>query len=102
MFELAADVIYTYFQDEFGTTHYIICIGDNSSGKNAILMTFASLGYRVLLATSVSAANVYTFLGSLEECQGTIAEDEINNLDNDPVYTKVVIVVALVEYRRQS
>jgi hypothetical protein len=53
------------------------------SGKNAILMTFASLGYRVLLATSVSAANVYTFLGSLEECQGTIAEDEINNLDND-------------------
>src|SRR5262249_28316917 len=39
---------------------------------------------RVLLATSVSAANVYTFLGSLEECQGTIAEDEINNLDNDP------------------
>lgn len=47
-------------------------------------MTFALLGYRVLLATSVSAANVYTFLGSLEECQGTIAEDEINNLDNDP------------------
>jgi hypothetical protein len=81
---LAADVIYSYFQDKFGTTHYVICIGDNSSGKNAILMTFASLGYRVLLATSVSAANVYTFLGSLEECQGTIAEDEINNLDNDP------------------
>lgn len=81
---LAADIIYTYFQDKFGTTHYVICIGDNASGKNAILMTFASLGYRVLLATSVSAANVYTFLGSLDECQGTIAEDEINNLDNDP------------------
>jgi hypothetical protein len=81
---LAADIIYTYFQDKFGTTHYVICIGDNSSGKNSILMTFASLGYRVLLATSVSAANVYTFLGNLDECQGTIAEDEINNLDNDP------------------
>ncbi len=81
---LAADVIYSYFQDKFGTTHYVICIGDNASGKNAILMTFASLGYRVLLATSVSAANVYTFLGSIDECQGTIAEDEINNLDNDP------------------
>ncbi|MGB6527853.1 MAG: hypothetical protein WBF33_07075, partial [Candidatus Nitrosopolaris sp.] len=63
---------------------YVICIGDNASGKNSILMTFASLGYRVLLATSVSAANVYTFLGSIDECQGTIAEDEINNLDNDP------------------
>ncbi|MGB6529291.1 MAG: hypothetical protein WBF33_14385 [Candidatus Nitrosopolaris sp.] len=81
---LAADVIYSYFQDLFGTTHYVICIGDNGSGKNSILMTFASLGYRVLLATSVSAANVYTFLGSIDECQGTIAEDEINNLDNDP------------------
>jgi hypothetical protein len=81
---LTADIIYTYFQDKFGTTHYVICIGDNASGKNAILMTFALLGYRVLLATSVSAANVYTFLGSLDECQGTIAEDEINNLDNNP------------------
>ncbi|MGC1930736.1 MAG: hypothetical protein WA667_17335 [Candidatus Nitrosopolaris sp.] len=50
----------------------------------SILMTFASIAYRVLLATNVSAANVYTFLGSLDECQGTIAEDEINNLDNDP------------------
>ena len=81
---LAVDIIYSYFQDKFGTTHYVICIGDNSSGKNSILMTFASLGYRVLLATSVSVANVYTFLGSLDECQGTIAEDEINNLDNNP------------------
>ncbi len=58
---LAADVIYSYFQDKFGTTHYVICIGDNGSGKNAILMTFASLGYRVFQTTSVSAANVYTF-----------------------------------------
>jgi hypothetical protein len=54
---LAADIIYSYFQDKFGTTHYVICIGDNASGKGAILMTFASLGYRVLLATSVSAAS---------------------------------------------
>ncbi len=79
---LALDIIYSYFQDKFGTTHYVICIGDNSSGKNSILLTFESLGYRVLLATNVSGANVYTFLGSLDECQGTIAEDEINNLDD--------------------
>jgi hypothetical protein len=38
----------------------------------------------VLLATGVSPANIYTFLGNLEECQGTIAEDEINNLENEP------------------
>ena len=81
---LAADTIYSYFQDKFATTHYLICVGDNSSGKNSILMTFANLGYRTLLATSVSAPNVYTYLGSTEDCQGTLAEDEINNLDNDP------------------
>ena len=46
---LTADTIYSYFQDIFGTTHYLICIGDNSSGKNSILLTFANLGYRVLL-----------------------------------------------------
>jgi hypothetical protein len=80
---LTADTIYSYFQDIFGTTHYLICIGDNSSGKNSILLTFANLGYRVLLATSVSAPNVYSYLGTLEECQGCIAEDEINNLDDD-------------------
>jgi len=81
---LAADTIYSYFQDKFATTHYVICIGDNSSGKNSILTTFKYLGYRVLLATGVSPANIYTFLGNLEECQGTIAEDEINNLENEP------------------
>jgi hypothetical protein len=81
---LAADTIYSYFQDKFATTHYVICIGDNSSGKNSILMTFKYLGYRVLLATGVSPANIYTFLGNMEECQGTIAEDEINNLENEP------------------
>jgi hypothetical protein len=81
---LAADTIYSYFQDKFATTHYVICIGDNSSGKNSILMTFKYLGYRVLLATGVSPANIYTFLGNVEECQGTIAEDEINNLENEP------------------
>jgi hypothetical protein len=47
-------------------------------------MTFKYLGYRVLLATGVSPANIYTFLGNMEECQGTIAEDEINNLENEP------------------
>jgi hypothetical protein len=80
---LAADTIYSYFQDKFATTHYLICIGDNSSGKNSILTTFANLGYRVFLATNVSAPNVYTFLGSVEDCQGTLAEDELNNLEYD-------------------
>lgn len=36
----------------------------------------------VILATNVSGANVYTYLGSLEECQGTIAE--VSTLDKNP------------------
>ncbi len=80
---ITADIIYSYFQDHFGTTHYHICVGSNGAGKNSILMTFASLGYRVLLATNVSGANVYTYLGTQDECQGTIAEDEISTLDKN-------------------
>ena len=80
---LVADIIYSYFQDDFATTHYVICAGDNGSGKNSILLTFGWLGYRVFLATSVSGANLYTFQGSVEACQGTIAEDELDNLDED-------------------
>ena len=59
---LAADTIYSYFQHKFATTHYVICIGDNSSGKNSILTSFKYLGYRVLLATGVSPANIYTLI----------------------------------------
>jgi hypothetical protein len=81
---LAADIIFTYFQDKFGTTHYVMLIGDNSSGKNSILITFAYLAYRMLLATAMSAANVYTYLDSWEIGQGTIAEDEVQELDEDP------------------
>ena len=31
---LAADIVWSYFQDKFSTTHYIGVIGDNGSGKS--------------------------------------------------------------------
>lgn len=77
---LAADILYSYFQEKFGTTHYNIFIGDNGSGKNSVLLFFKMLGYRVFYVTAASAANYYTFLGEIQEGQGTIAEDEADDI----------------------
>ncbi|MGC2569863.1 MAG: hypothetical protein WA364_00010, partial [Candidatus Nitrosopolaris sp.] len=80
---LVASIIYSNFQDKFATTHYDLLVGGNGSGKNSVLLVFGELAYRVLLATNVSGANIFTFLGTTEECQGTVAEDEVDSLDDD-------------------
>ena len=54
---LAADSIYSYFQDKFATTHYDIFIGGPGSGKGAILIGIKYLGYRVVLSADMSGAN---------------------------------------------
>jgi hypothetical protein len=77
---LSADTIYSYFQDKFGTTHYNAFVGDNGSGKNSALLTFKYLGYRVFYIVGASAPNYFTFLGDMEECQGSIAEDEAEDM----------------------
>jgi hypothetical protein len=43
-------------------------------------LVFRQLGYRVFYITSASAPNYFTFLGDLQEGQGTIAEDEADNI----------------------
>src|SRR6478672_11363612 len=80
---LAADTLYSYFQEKFGTTHYNIFIGENGSGKNSALLFFKILGYRVFYVTAASAANYYTFLGKNQEGQGAIAEDEADDIGYD-------------------
>ncbi len=80
---LAADIFGSYFQEKFGTTHYNIFVGDNGSGKNSALLVFKHLGYRVFYVTAANAANYYTFLGDIQEGQGTIAEDEADDIGQD-------------------
>jgi hypothetical protein len=75
--------ITSYFQDKFSTVPYIWLIGDNGSGKNSILMTYSWLGYRVFYMSGASGANICEYLGTVEEGQGTVAEDELGNLDED-------------------
>jgi len=77
---LAADILYSYFKEKFGATHYNIFIGENGSGKNSALLFFKMLGYRVFYVTAASAANYYTFLGEIQEGQGTNAEDEADDI----------------------
>jgi hypothetical protein len=81
---LALYTITSYFQDKFSTVPYIWLIGDNGSGKNSILMTYSWLGYRVFYMSGASGANICEYLGTVEEGQGTVAEDELHNLDKDP------------------
>ena len=80
---LAADTIFTYFQDRFATTHYLLAVGPVGSGKGAILVGFKYLGYRVILASSMSGPNLLDMLGSVEVGQVVVAEDELDNIDED-------------------
>jgi len=79
---LAADIIFTYFQDKLGMTHYLLIVGDNNTGKSNILLVFSFLGYRPVLDVSITPANIYNFGSQLEEGQCVILEDEIGDIDN--------------------
>jgi hypothetical protein len=87
---LSADTVYSYFQDKFPTLHYNIFVGDNGSGKNSALLVYKYLGYRVFYVVSASAPNYFTFLGETEECQGTIAEDEAEDIGYDREKQKIL------------
>ncbi len=87
---LSADTVCSYFQDKFPTVHYNIFIGDNGSGKNSALLVYKYLGYRVFYVVSASAPNYFTFLGEIEECQGTIAEDEADDIGYNKEKQKIL------------
>lgn len=80
---IVGDTIWSYFQDRFPYTHYLIFTGDNGSGKNSTLLVFRYLGYRVFYVVSASAADYITAMGFKEEGQVTIAEDEVEDLGQD-------------------
>lgn len=79
----AADTIFSYLQDKIGLTHYLFFIGNNGSGKSNNLVIFHYLGYRNMMSTVVTAANIYQYLGSLQEGIGTLCEDEADNIDTN-------------------
>lgn len=78
---VSGDVIFTYFQDIFGQTHYLYFYGDNGSGKTINLQLLSLLAYRAMYDVDITAANIFTYYGTIEEGQGVILEDEADDLD---------------------
>jgi hypothetical protein len=79
----AADTIFTYYQDKMGLTHYLFFVGGNDSGKSNNLSVLKYLAYRNFTTAGMTAPNVYQFLGSGEEGQGTLCCDEADRIDED-------------------
>jgi hypothetical protein len=87
---IVADIIWTYYQDLFATTHYVNVTGDNETGKSTIGYVFQYTGYRPVRATAISAANYYRTLGTIEPGQCTIIEDEADNIEEDKEKMKIL------------
>ena len=79
----AFDTISTYFQDRLGLTHYLFFVGNNNSGKSNNLYLLNYLAYRNIMSTDMTSANIFRSLGSLDEGQVTICEDELDDLEDD-------------------
>lgn len=93
---LAADSIWTYFQDLSAFTHYVEGIGTNDVGKSTIGYVFEYTGYRAIKATEISGANYYRVLGSIEPGQCVIIEDEGDSISED--IDKIRILKSGYEY----
>jgi hypothetical protein len=78
---IALDIIFSYFQDKFSTTHYVGVVGDNDSGKTSMGTTFEATGYRPAYMTDPSAPNIFRCLGQIEPGQCTIILDEADKID---------------------
>jgi hypothetical protein len=78
---IAIDLLWSYFQDKFGTTHYLSIVGDNDSGKSSLGNTFEAIGYRTVNMTSPTAPNVFRTLDKIEPGQCTLVLDEADKID---------------------
>ena len=66
---IAIDILFSYFQDRFNTTHYTGIFGDNGSGKSSIGDVVKALAYRAMNTTDPIPANIFRSLGSIEAGQ---------------------------------
>ena len=81
---ISADILWTYFQDLFPTTHYYDISGTgNGIGKSTIGHVFEGIAYRAVRMTDPSAANLYRILGKIEPGQCIIVADEADRIHAD-------------------
>jgi hypothetical protein len=82
---ISADILWTYFQDLFPTTHYYDIVGKgNGIGKSTIGYLFEGVAYRGVRMTDPTAANLYRILGKIEPGQCIIITDEADRMDRSP------------------
>lgn len=86
---IAGDIILTYCQEWIDTVHFPFFVGETESGKTTALFLNGAMGYRCLVSTSMSHANIYNFLGTDEEGVGTICEDEAQEIGFDKEKIKI-------------
>jgi hypothetical protein len=77
---IAANIIWSYFQDKFPTCHYPTITGKPGSGKTSVGHTFGALGYRPIYQVDPSAPNIFRTLGKIEAGQCTLILDEADRL----------------------
>ena len=81
---ISADILWTYVQDLFPTTHYYDVIGRaNGIGKSSIGFMFEGIAYRTVRMTDPSAANLYRVLERIEAGQCAIVADEADRIHED-------------------
>lgn len=73
----------TYSQEWISTVHYPYFVGEYGSGKTTAISLCGILGYRCLVTGSMTYAGIYNTLGNDEEGEGTIAEDEAQDMDKN-------------------
>jgi hypothetical protein len=79
---LTVSIFFTYIQEKSRTTPYLYALGEKGSGKSRVLEIIELLGYRPMMATSISGPNVIQYL---EDGPLTILDDEVKeSIENDP------------------
>ena len=81
---MSGDILWTFFQDLYSTTHYYDVNGKiNGIGKSSIGHVFEAIAYRAIRMTDPSAANVFRSLGRIEAGQCVIIMDEADRVHKD-------------------
>ena len=80
----SSDIIWTWFQDLYPTTHYYDVNGkENGIGKSTIGHVFEGIAYRPARMVDPSSPNLFRALGQIEPGQCIIIADEADRMHQD-------------------